>query len=466
MNRTRWMLRATLRRPSRDRPRPPGPPGRLLLGNVHLLREDPLGALLELRRRYGDVVRLRFGPMQVVLLAAPRDVQTVLLDRWKDFSKDTRGWEKLRPVLGDGLLTSDGPLWLRQRRLIQPGFDRRALPDFAPAMVAAARGVAERWETAADRGEVVDVVSDMMDLALRVVCDTLLGAEAPAEAQAVGRAMETLQGEINHRMFSLLDVVERLPLPRNRRFAAELQRLRGMVETMVESRRRQRGRTEEDLMGRLLAATDEESGEGMSDVQLRDEIMTLFLAGHETTANGLAWTFYEWMLHPEAADHAAEEAAAVLGGRDPEVADLERLGAVLRSFQEGLRLHPPAWISERMAEVDAEFGGYDVPAGTMILLSPWVTHRHPEHWEEPERFDPERFLPERSGRRHRYAWFPFGGGPHVCVGRDFALLEAHLALSVLAPRFRLEPAWEGEVEADAFVTLRPRGGLPARVHRR
>ena len=457
----RLALRNPQGRPPAGLRRAPGPRSGRLLGHLHAVKADTLGFFRKAWKEHGDVVRLRFGPMRGHLLVAPDHLRHVLHDEVKNYTRDVRGFEKLRDILGNGLLTSSGDLWFQQRRLLQPEFDRRALPRFAPAMVQVAEDVAHRWDALARGGEPVDMARQMSALTLEVVGRTLLGAHLEQDAEGVAEALDWLMHDVNERIYAVFDIGERLPTRRTRRFRRELRTLDEAVYRILEERRRHPGG--DDLVSRLLHA---QQGEGMSARQLRDELMTFFLAGHETTAMLLSWTWYLLARHPEATERLHDELDDVLGGRPPNADDVERLDLTHRILQESLRLYPPAWFLERLCAADDAIDRYFLPAGSVAMVVPYLTHRHPDHWEEPERFDPDRFLPEPSARRHRWAWVPFGGGPRVCIGKDFAMLEAVLALATLAQRFEAELAEQREVVAEPLVTLRPQGGLPMRIRPR
>lgn len=451
---TRVLWRARARRPpGATRHAPMAPGAHWLRGHLSLARADAPEFLLGIARSYGPVVRLRFGPMIAHLVSAPELVEIVLQERHRSFDKQARGFEKLRPVLGNGLLNSEGEFWLRQRRAIQPLFDRRALGQYGAVMADCAAAAADEWQRR--RGQEIDVAEAMTRLALRIVGLTLLGTDVTAEAREIGAALSFLLHETNERIYSIFDLREKLPSERNRRYREQLEVLNRAVLRIIRERRAAGGN---DLVSQLARVRDEH-GAGMSDAQIRDEVMTIFLAGHETTANLLSWT---WMLlaqHPAAAERVAAEVHALVGERRPQAADCERLDWTRRVLAEALRLYPPAWFLPRSVVEDVDLDGYYLPKESIVMLSPYVTHRLAQYWPEPERFDPDRFLPERAEGRPKWAYFPFGGGPRVCIGSHFAMLEATLVLATLAPRFRLTLPAGRPVATEAVITLRPRGGL-------
>jgi cytochrome P450 len=440
----------------------PGPRTLSPLGSLGAWRRDPLDFLDRCFREHGDVVRFRFGPLAGVLLAHPDHVERVLVTHHRDYTKQTRGWRKMREFLGEGLITSEGSHWLRQRRIAQPAFHRQRIASFAGLMTRACVEELERWEPAARDGRPLDVAQAMMRLTLRIVGETLLSADVTGEADAVGRALAVVLHESIERMSNPLADLP-LPTPGNRRYKAAMAELDGVILGMIAERRRT-GEDRGDLLSMLMLAVDEETGERMDDRQLRDEAMAIFLAGHETTANALSWTFHALSLSPAAERRLREEVGA-LGGRVPGLDDLPRLPYALAVVKEAMRLYPPVWVVSRHAERADAVGGFAVPRGAIVLVSPYVTHKHPAFWREPEAFRPERFLDGEADRQPRFAYFPFGGGPRQCIGNGFALMEAQLLLATIVQRYRLERLPERPVLAEPTITLRPKDGLPFRVAR-
>ncbi len=443
----------------------PGPHGLPLIGNFFDVRRDPIGTFTRAADAHGDVVRFRFGPVEAHLVTSAEGVRHVLQDNARNYGKQSRGFIKLRDMLGQGLLTSEGDFWLRQRRIAQPAFHRDKIAGFAEAMVRAGEEAVARLSDAASLGVPVDLSAEMMRVTLRIVAETLLGADMRSEAHAVGEALGTALEITRLRTMDPLGIPLWVPTLRNRRFLAARAILDGIVHRTIEARRRS-GQTRSDLLGMLMDARDEETGEGMNNAQLRDEVMTIFLAGHETTANALTWTFYLLSRHPEARERLFAEVDGILQGRAPTLADLPRLPYARRVLDEAMRLFPPAFTMGRSVVDDDEILGYRIPSGTLVFVSPYATHRHRRYWPNPEGFDPERFLPGPSAERPRFSYFPFGGGPRLCIGQGFALLEAHLLLALLASRLCLDLAPGHVVAAEPHITLRPRGGMPMYVRSR
>ncbi len=387
------------------------------------------------------------------LISSPAGVNHILAENNKNYGKQTRGYASLRYVLGNGLLTSEGDFWKRQRRIAQPAFHRSRIASFAQTMVRAASDAAARLE--ARKGEVIDVHEEMMRLTLRIVGETLLGHDPSEEASEVGSALSFLISMVAERTSRLLFFGRPiLPTPENFRILRSLKTLTDVVERIIAERRKKPG---DDLLSMLMEAKDETTGESMDDRQLRDEAMTVFLAGHETTANALTWTFLLLSRYPAALRELRAELATVLGGRAPAMEDLPKLRFNRMVIEESMRLYPPAWIIARSANGADEIGGYEIPAGSIVFVSPWIVHRHPKLWDDPEGFDPHRFSSEKA--LPKGAYFPFGGGPRLCIGNSFAMMEAELVLATLAQRVKFELQPGHRVVPDPGITLRPRYGM-------
>lgn len=448
----------------RKRTTPPGPFSLTPLGDLTLIQRDPLRTFTEARARYGDVVRFRGGIWFAFLVAHPDDVKHILQENYQNYLKGIT-YEYLKPVIGLGLLTNEGESWLQQRRLAQPAFHRQRIAAISDVMTDAAVRMTERWVEIAAGCAPVDVAAEMMRLALDIVGRTLLGSDVGSEADAVRAAVKIGQEHVNYRATHIITPAEKYPTPQNRRFKAAVKVLDDVVYRVIEERRRAEEDTG-DLLSMLLLARDEDTGERMNDKQLRDEVMTIFLAGHETTANALAWTWYLLSQSPEVEAKLHEEIDSVLGGRAPTVADLPRLVYTRMVFDEVLRLYPPAWAMGRFSLKGDTVGGYELPSHQQVFLSPYVTHRHPDFWPDPERFDPERFRPGMEATRPKYAYFPFGGGPRRCIGSDFATIESLLVLATVAQRYRLHLVEGHPVEPEPLITLRPKFGLQMTIGRR
>jgi len=435
-------------------PRAPGPAGWPLLGVLPRLRRDPLAFLTGAAARYGDAVTLRLGPRRVVLINRPEWIHRILHETEGRYGK-AAFYDKLVPVLGYGLVTSEGAFWRRQRRLVQPAFQRARLAELCTGVAEVIEARVRAWGALAGRGAALEVSRESTALTLEIALRAFFGAGiGDEEFRALRGAVAQLQAALNRRLWSLTDLGTRLPTPANRRFRASCAVLDDIVYRLIRAGRAG-GASRGVLLGLLLEARDEESGAGMEDRELRDEVLTLLLAGHETSANVLAWAWYRLARHPDWARRVALEARAVLGSRAPEFDDLPRLTTARMVLEETMRLYPPAWFLARTAREDDSLDGLRLRAGTTVLISPYVTHRHPRYWESPEEFRPERFAPEAVRARPRYAYFPFGGGPRRCVGEAFAMMEMQLALALSARRLRMATAPGVRPVPRAYVTLRP-----------
>jgi cytochrome P450 len=431
---------------------PPGPPGRFLTGHQKAFRKDRLGFLTRCAREYGDVVGLRLGPMRVMLLVHPDAIEQVLVTDNHNYRKHY-GLRMNRLLLGNGLLTSDGEFWLRQRRLSQPAFHRQRIAGYGETMVAYTQRLLAGWRD----GETRDLHVEMTRLTLEITGKTLFGADVGGDAADVGRAMADAMASFEKRVSSLFPLPYWVPTATNRRLKRAVRCLDEILYRFIKERRASSEQWD-DLLSLLLHAHDEEGG-SMTDKQLRDEAMTLFLAGHETTALALGWTGYLLAQHPEATEKLRAELQEVLGGRAPTVADLPRLPYTERVVLESMRLYPPAWGIGREALRDTEIGGYPVRKGTTLFLSQYVTQRDPRWFDEPERFHPDRWAGGLAQRLPKFAYFPFGGGPRVCIGNTFALMEAALVVATIFRQFRYELVPDFPVVPAPVMTLRPKNGI-------
>jgi cytochrome P450 len=413
--------------------------------------------------RYGDVVYFKIGPRRGYLITNPADVRHVLQDNARNYHKSPL-YDKLRLSLGNGLLTSEDEFWLRQRRIAQPAFGRQRIAALASVMAEAARDTAAEWEAIASAGRPVDVAEEMMRLTRTVVLRALLGADLGPFGAEVDSAWTIINQHIGESFWSL-GFADRWPTPKYRRFQAARAVLRAAVDHVISERRRSPADAA-DLLSMLMSARDEETGEAMTDEQLRVEVTTFLLAGQETTSLALTWTWYLLSEHPGAAHRLGEEIDRVLSGRAPEYADLANLPYARMVVDEAMRLFPPAWGFSRQALGDDELGGYHLPRGWLAFVMPYVLHRLPAFWDDPDAFDPERFTPERSATRVKYVYLPFGAGPRQCIGNHFALIEAQLVLATLAQSYRLQLVPGHRVEPWPLITLRPRFGMPMIIERR
>lgn len=440
----------------------PPPPGPGYLGSLPGYRRNPAAYFTELARRYGDVFRWR-GFLDIYMLNDPDDVRRVMTQAWPQFNKSNIDYRVLRLTMGNGLVTNDGPDWTRQRRLMQPMFHHRIVNAFDGAINACTEALVTRW-LARKPDEPFALDRDLSRLTFQVVGATLFGADIEAHADEVAAMLDVMN--VNPKTLrALLTLWPWIPAPSNRRFARHLATLDAIVYGLIE-RRRASGEQRDDLLGLLLAARDADSGAALAEHQIRDEIVTLMLAGHETSATSLAWTFHLLAQYPDVEAMLVDELTRELGGRPAQAADLARLPYLKQVVQESMRLYPPVWGISRAVAEDCEFGGYRVPAGAYLAVLPYALHRHPAHWTEPERFDPTRFSPQRSASRHSYCYLPFAAGPRTCIGVGMAMLEIQLVLARLLPLFRVRPVPGHPVVPLASVTYRPRFGIRATVQPR
>ncbi len=470
------MNRTTIHPPVTVQPHgtvPPGPRTLSPLGSMVDLMRDGTKFVCDMAHMYGDVVKYRVAYMTLYQVNHPDGIHRILQENNRNYSKGEVMLSLLKPIVGNGLFTNEGESWLHQRRLMQPTFHRQHIAAFGEMMVRATLETCERWEPAARAGTPLDIMTEMSSLTSQIATQALFGTCVTVEANAVGRAVTELLEQVSFRFQVPFYPPAPVPTSRNRRYLAALRTLDEAVYGIINTRKRVPGKEQPseggDLLSLLMQARDEETGKGMSDKQLRDEVITLFIAGHETTAVALAWTWYLLSQHPAVEQRLHEELAGALGDhhtqRVPAATDLSNLPYTLMVIEEAMRLYPPAWVTNREAVAGDEICGYHIPAKALVVISPYVMHHHPAYWQDPERFDPERFGPERSKDRPQYAYFPFGGGPRQCIGKFFALMEAQMILATLAQRYRLRMAPGHPVKAHAATTLRPLNALTMLIER-
>ena len=438
---------------------PPGPKARRFRGFLPEFRQDPLALFTWAAREYGDIARLQLGPWNFFLLNHPDHIEQVLVTQNRAFGKG-RGLEASSPLLGNGLLTSQGEFWRRQRRLAQPAFHKDRIVAYGTTMTDFALRHIEPWQD----GCHLDILREMMRLTLAVAAKTLFSTDVTHDADSVGDALNVTVHYFQDRNASMIKIPFGWPTPANVKLRKAVSQLDSIIYRIIDQRRAG-GQDTGDLLSMLMHAVDED-GSRMTAKQLRDEAMTLFLAGHETTANCLAWTWYLLGQNPAAEARLHQEIETVLGGRAPTPADLPGLPYVEAVINESMRLYPPAWIMGRKSTAPFELGGYSFPAGTEVLMSQWVMHRHPRWFEDPLTFRPERWQGGLAKQLPAFAYFPFGGGPRMCIGKGFALMEAQLLLATIARQFRFELAPGQAVVPDPSITLRPRGAINVIAHRR
>jgi len=422
---------------------------------------DPLAFGVGIARQFGDIAHYRIGPLHVYQLSHPDLARQVLVEQPEKFHKPRLIKRAFQPFAGEGLLTSDGSFWKQQRKLIQPAFHPRSLASYAAVMVAYAQSLMDSFVD----GETRDIGAEMPKLTIGIVVKSLFGGDLPLGAIEISRAMLAVLDAANQRINSVLRIPSWVPTARNLREKRAVAELDDMLRTLIRNRRAS-GESHEDLLSVLLAAADDDGGSRMSDRQLRDEMMTLFLAGHETTASALTWTWYLLSRHPEVEAKLADELRRVLAGRAPSVDDLPRLPYTEMVIREAIRLYPPAPAIGREAVEDVTIADYNVPKGSLVLVNTYAIQHDQRFFDDPERYDPDRFAAGWEERIPRYAYLPFGGGPRVCIGNGFAMVEARLILATVAQHYKLSLEPDETIQPIQLVTLRPGGPVRMKIERR
>ena len=437
----------------------PGPPATHFFATLRDMRRDILKVMHEATKTYGDVVRFKLGPRTMYLLNHPDHVEQILERRCQNYERRGRSTDKMKAVCGDSLLTTDGAMWKRERQLMQPAFHQKHVEGFSSLITQATQEMLERWETHAASGRALDVSSEMVRLTSTIVGQAFFGADVAGDALAMEGALQVLLDHTYQRFEAIVDWEGIFPGLAGRPFKDALRTVDGVVRRIIEGRR---GSSDEhhDLLAMLLGARDLENIGGMSDQQLRNETITMLLAGYETTAHALAWTIYAISEHSDLEHRLLEEIQRAIGERGPGLEDLPGLEFTTRIIKESLRLYPPIWAVERRTVADDEIGGYRISAGSSVFISPYALHRHPLFWENPETFDPDRFTLDRSKNRPHLAYIPFGAGPHQCIGSPLAMLEARLILPALFRRFHFRVVPGHVIAAKPGITLRFKDGLP------
>jgi cytochrome P450 len=435
-----------------------GPEGNSIVGNLADLGRDPLGFLTRCAQDFGDIVPLRLGLTSACLLTNPDYIEQVLTDR-QQFIKSP-GFRVLKTLLGEGLLTNEGDSWLRQRRLAQPVFHQKKISGYGAVMVDYTQRMLESWQD----GETRDIHADMMRLTLSIVMKTIFNSDVDdGEAQTVAHALDVAMNWFESKRSQGYLVWEWFPRPENIHYRQAIAQMDETIYSIIQQRRDSKEDLG-DLLSMLMNARDEEDNGQMSDKQLRDELATLMLAGHETTANALSWT---WMLlsqHPEVRTKLQEELSQVLGGRLPGIADIPQLPYTERVVKESMRLYPPVSIFGREAVSDAQISDVAIPKGCIILISQWVMHRNPRYFDNPEAFEPDRWEDDLEKKLPRGVYIPFGDGPRVCIGKGFALMEAVLLLATISQHFQIDLVPDAPIVPQPSITLRPEQGISVKIH--
>ncbi|MGI9488768.1 MAG: cytochrome P450 [Geminicoccaceae bacterium] len=436
----------------------PMPPAKFPLGHLGALKKDPFALFLRCRAAFGDVVRLKLYHINAYLLSHPDHVHHVLQKKQSLYDKDLELLKRLKPILGEGMVTADGATWKHQRDVARPAFHNREIQSFGPVITGVAGDTIERWRSVAAEQGVLDMHQEMMHVTLRIASKALFGVDLEAEAEESSALLNVTMAAGLKRMNALVAAPMFLPTPNNRVLKAARRSLEQMIDKIIQASDQE----SDDLLGRLL------DDHGARDParrtrQFYDEAITILLAGHETTANALSFALHLLGRHPKIAARLREETRQILGDRPATFGDLPSLVYTRRVLDEAMRLYPPAWVIDRNCTEEDEIGGYGIKKGSLILMSPYVIHRHPAFWQDSERFDPERFARDKGQDRPRHAYFPFGLGPRVCIGTNFALTEAVMVLASLVNMFDVEPVADHVLKLDPNVTLRPKNGLPMGV---
>lgn len=445
---------------------PDGPKGYPVIGNLFdLAGPDRMDWLRSVAQQYGDVSKFKFVTDDIYLINHPDLVKEILTKKSDNYTKNTLSFKVVKVVLGESTFTAMGDVWRRKRRLVQPSYQKRRIAALSTTITDTIAEMLEEWEVACDKKQTLSAAREMMQVTLKVVVKSLFStALSKEETQTVANVFTPLLDATNKRISNPFQWVYRLPLASNKTYRKYIDELDTIIFRIIRDRRKM---TEPpmDLLQMLMDAQDEETGEPLTDEELRDEVMTVFIAGHETTANAMSWLWVLLAKHPEVREKVAAEVAEVLGDRTPTPADFPQLAYSLKVFKETMRLYPPVPVLPRKAEEDDTLGDYFIEAGSRILFSPYLLHRHPDFWENPEVFDPHRFDKEAEIKQHSFAYLPFGGGSRICIGNNFAMMEAIFITAMATQRFKIHIT-DTNVEPLISLTTRPKGGVPFTLERR
>ena len=443
----------------------PGPQGYPLVGALPLVRKDPLQFLVQAARQYGDVVCLGgFGSQKFFLVNHPDDVEYVCKTNYKNYTKGAN-FQLIKSFAGEGLFLSEGEFWRSQRKLIQPAFHIPRLAALAASITGSTESALGRWASYAHGSQAFDAERELMHLSLEISVRTLFGSDVAEDAETVRQSVSAAFEILHHRVWSLANLPLWMPTPSNRRFQRAVAGMDEVVYRIIRNRRKS-GVEGSDVLSMLLSVRDAETGEGMPDRQIRDEVVTMLVAGHESTAITLAWTLALLSRHPGIERRVVAELDEVLGGRTPTFTDLPSLQYLSMVIKESMRLYPAFWMFTRTPIEDDVIGGHAIPAGSVLMFSSYVTHRRADFWPNPEAVDPDRFTPERSAERPAFAYFPFGGGARQCIGNRLAEFQIQLMLATLLQRYSLHLVPGRKLEPEATLSLRPKGGLWMTLHER
>ncbi len=442
---------------------------RSIYGDLPELIKDPLGSFQERARTPAGISPLKLGRRQAYLIGDPAYIRHVLLEQFENYDKETPAYEAVQLVLGRGMFTSHGPLWKKNRRLAQPAFHGHRVQRFGPILERISRRFAEHWERQCRQGEPVDASEDMMKITLEGVSEVLFGADISESSNEINRVFPIILRNLAFRVTRPIRWPDWIPTRRNREFREALNSLNRIVDGLILKRRQRLTEIEamapdaRDLLSTLMLAQDEETGERMSDQQLRDEVMTLMIAGHETTANALTWVWYLLDQYPDEAERLHQELEVEIGNRAPTVADLPRLKRLRMVISEALRLYPPVWTFDRRAIAPDTLGTTKIAPGDLVIISPYAIQRNPAFWSDPDTFRPERFEPGQEEQKNKFLFLPFGAGPRICLGQSFAMMESLLIMATLLTKFRASRWDSSPIRPKPVVTLRTSAPLLLRL---
>ncbi len=438
---------------------PPGPKGEPLIGNARQFVLDPLGYLQRCSQEYGDVMQIRLGTTAIYMVSHPDSIEQVLVTHNDHYAK-SKFTQRRKSLFGNGLIFSEGDFWLRQRRLMQPAFHQKRLATYGNVMVSLAQRISDSWED----GATLNIHEDMMQLSLEIVVKTLFNTDTTGDVQKIGKALDIIIDQVSAAAVRPIQFPDWVPTAGNRKYNTALAELNVIVTQIIREHRQQTTESD-DLLSTLLHIQDED-GTRMTDKQIRDEVVNLYIAGHETVALALSYTWHLLAEHPDIEAKLHTELENVLQGKIPTLEDLQRLPYTELVFNEAMRLYPPVWGIFRDCKVADTLGGYPIPPGSVILLSPWVVHHDARFYSDPEAFRPERWEKQSGQARPRYAYFPFGGGQRLCIGNLFALMEGRLVLATIAQKWRFELAPDSPLELVPSITIRPKYGIKVVAHKR
>jgi cytochrome P450 len=441
----------------------PGPRGSLVNGNLEAFKRGPIQMILDLQRQFGDVARNRLGPYMTHTLVHPDGAEHVLKNNHENYVRG-RFYENFKLFFGEGLLTLDGKSWFQHRRITQPLFHKRRIEKMAGTMVDCTEVMLREWDNRRER-TALDLLPDMIKVSLAVLSRVMFNVDVSGDTKEICPPLELAIRAMMPQTDLYRMLPRWVPTPYNRRVSRGRQTLDRVIARVIEERRTLSVQ-DDDLISMLLGARDADTGKGMENQEIYDEIRTILMAGHETTATGLGWTFYALSQHPEVRRRLRDELERVLAGRTPTLADLSNLPYLRQVIDESLRVYPPIWGYTRDAIKDDEIGGYHIPGGSTVFLCPFATHRHPEFWSNPDAFDPERFAPGADANRPRYAYFPFGGGPRQCIGLHMAIMQMQIVVAMVTQRYDVDVVPGYPVEYGRLVSLRPLRGLVMTINER